>query len=138
MEKAEVISRFDVAFVQWIERRPKGREPQRPDIGKIARAVVIKEIARSLLANDVDVCGVENCSRYSLENKRRFYRVYESCPRNIERLQRRSDISIIRRPCELYKTRARGKNGASGAERPHLITKSRGIEFVFVEPIPPK
>lgn len=83
MKKIEIVLRLDVTLVQRIEGRPESREPEWPDTGKTTRATLIDAIARSFLVNGVDVSGSKNCSRYLFENKRRFYLMYEACPRNV-------------------------------------------------------
>ena len=76
--------------MQRVESRPKSWEPKGPDTGKTTRTALIDEIARSLLANEIDVSGFKNPSRYFLENKRRFYNMYEACPGNVYRLSRKN------------------------------------------------
>jgi hypothetical protein len=83
VKKIEIVLRLDIALVQRIKSRPKSREPERPDTGKTTRAALIDAIARSLLANGVDVSGFKNGSRYLFENKSRLYLMYEACPRNV-------------------------------------------------------
>lgn len=83
MKKIEIVLRLDVTLVQGIESRPKSREPERSDSGKTTRAALIDTIARTSLASDVCISGSKIPSRYLLENKRRFYLMYEACPRNI-------------------------------------------------------
>ncbi len=82
-KKIEIVLRLNVTLVQRIESRPKSRKPERPDSGKTTRAALIDAIARSLLVNEVDVSSCKTPSRYLFENKRRFYLMYEACPRNV-------------------------------------------------------
>lgn len=86
MKDIEVVSRLDIALVQRIKSRSESRKPERPDRGKTTHAVVIDAIARSLLANKIDISRVKNPSWYFFENKRRFNLMYKACPRNVQRL----------------------------------------------------
>ncbi len=86
MKDIEEVSRLDIALVQRIKSRSESRKPERPDSGKTTHAVLIDAIARSLLANEIDISGVKNPSWYFLENKRRFNLMYKACPRNVQRL----------------------------------------------------
>ena len=64
MKDIEEVSRLDIALVQWIKSRSESRKPERSDGGKTTRAVLIDTIARSLLANEIDISGVKNPSWY--------------------------------------------------------------------------
>lgn len=86
MKDIEEVSRLDIALVQRIKSRSESRKPERPDSGKTTYAVLIDAIARSLLANEIDISGVKNPSWYFLENKRGFNLMYKACPRNVKRL----------------------------------------------------
>lgn len=93
MKDIEEVLRLDIALVQRIKSRSESRKPERPDGGKTTRAVSIDVIARSLLANEVDISGVKNPSWYFFENKRRFNLMYKACPRNVQRLST-NNVSI--------------------------------------------
>ena len=86
MKDIEEVSRLDIALVQRIKSRSESRKPERPDSGKTTHAVLIDAIARSLLANKIDISGVKNPSWYFFENERRFNLMYKACPRNVQRL----------------------------------------------------
>lgn len=93
MKDIEEVSRLDIALVQRIKSRSESRKPERPNSGKTTRAVLIDAIARSLLANEIDISGVKNPSWYFFENKRRFNLMYKACPRNVQRLSM-NNVSI--------------------------------------------
>ena len=96
MKDIEEVSRLDIALVQRIKSRSESRKPERPDSGKTTHSVLIDAIARSLLANEIDIIdisGVKNPSWYFFENKRRFNLMYKACPRNIQRLSM-NNVSI--------------------------------------------
>ncbi len=93
MKDIEEVSRLDIALVQRIKSRSESRKPERPDSGKTTHAVLIDAIARSLLANEIDISGVKNPSWYFFENKRRFNLMYKACPRNVQRLSM-NNVSI--------------------------------------------
>lgn len=90
MKDIEEVSRLDIALVQRIKSRSESRKP---DSGKTTHAVLIDAIARSLLANEIDISGVKNPSWYFFENKRRFNLMYKACPRNVQRLSM-NNVSI--------------------------------------------
>ena len=93
MKDIEEVLRLDIALVQRIKSRSESRKPERPDSGKTTHAVLIDAIARTLLANEIDISGVKNPSRYFFENKRRFNLMYKACPRNVQCLSM-NNVSI--------------------------------------------
>ena len=93
MKDIEEVSRLNIALEQRIKGRSESRKPERPNSGKTTHAILINAIARSLLANEIDISGVETSSWYFFENKRRFNLMYKACPRNVQRLSMKN-VSI--------------------------------------------
>ena len=93
MKNIEKVLKLDIIFVQRIKSRSKSKKSKKSNRRKTTHAVLIDAIAKSLLANEIDISEIKHLSRYFFENKRRFNLMYKACSRNVQRLSM-NNVSI--------------------------------------------